>query len=534
MNKFLVFLGFCLLVYSASAQFTHADSLRGGYGPGRQYWDALHYELDVTFDIENKQISGSNSITFIDNVLSNMYVRHEIQIDLQEPMVLDSIVYLYKAVKFRKDGNAYFFESSPSFEIQKAKIYFHGSPRIAKQAPWDGGIVWSKDSNGNPWVSIACQGIGASVWYPCKDSQADEPDSARMHFSVPIGLTAVTNGRFLKQVVKDDFYETFSFEVKNPINSYNIIPYIGDYTQIQEYYNGQLGYLDVEYWVLKENEEKARAHFPAIVPKMLAAFEYWFGPYPFYEDAYKLIDAPYLGMEHQSGIAYGNGYKNGYLGTDLSETGEGLKWDFIVVHESGHEWFGNNITTKDVADMWVHESFTNYSEVLFMDFNFSKEEANRYCIGLRQNIENDKPIIGKYGVANEGSGDMYYKGSNMLHTIRTLLGNDSLFREMLVKMNEIYRHKTVTTKQIENFMIEELKMDLQPIFDQYLRTKNPPTLQVKEKKGKMKFRWKNTIENFNMSILFGDEKFACSKKWSKWVLGKSKKDLNENLYYLVK
>ncbi|MES2798924.1 MAG: M1 family metallopeptidase [Bacteroidota bacterium] len=534
MNKFLVFLGICFCLLSANAQFTHADSLRGGYGFARKNWDALHYELEVTFDIGNKHIAGSNQITFRYDYTADEYGKDEMQIDLQTPMVLDSIIHEGKKMAIRKDGNAYFFEPKVSSGIQTATIYFHGSPHPAKLAPWDGGIVWAKDDNNKDWISIACQGIGASVWYPCKDSQVDEPDSARMHYTVPKELAAVGNGRFVSEKKVGDDQKTYTWEVSNPINSYNIIPYIGNYTLEQEFLEGELGFLDVEYWVLKQHVDIAKNHFTEIVPKTLNAFEYWFGPYPFYEDKYKLVEAPFLGMEHQSAIAYGNGFKNGYLGTDLSETGEGLKWDFIVVHESGHEWFGNSITSKDVADMWIHESFTNYSEVLFMEYNFSKEEADRYCIGLRNKIENDIPIIGAYGVQNEGSGDMYYKGSNMLHTIRTLLGNDSLFREMLREMNEEFYHKTVTTKEIENFMATALKMELSPIFDQYLRSKNPPTLQVKAKKGKLKFRWIKVNKNFAMPILFGKVQFACSQKWSKWVPEKSKKDLNPNLYYLVK
>ena len=245
------------------------------------------------------------------------------------------------------------------------------------------------------------------------------------------------------------------------------------------------------------------------------------------------MEAPHLGLEHQSAVAYGNGFKNGYQGTDLSGTGEGLKWDYIIVHESGHEWFGNNITTKDIADMWVHEGFTDYSESLFIDYWYGKEAASKYCIGLRQNILNDKPIIGSYLVQSEGSGDMYYKGANLLHTIRTLVNNDALFRMTLRKMNQEFYHQTVTSAEIESFMSLELKMDLTKIFNQYLREKRPPTLEVVRKKNKILFRWVNCIEGFDMDVIFNNKRFTCSTNWST-IKTTKKVVLDKNIYVLKK
>lgn len=532
MKNLFSFLCFALITASTWSQFSHADSLRGAYGNGRSWWDLNHYELSVKFDIDAKMISGYNRITFSTLTIPETG-KHEMQLDLQDPMILDSIVSENKIIPFKKDGNAYFFTPTLKGLENVILVYFHGSPRVAKMPPWDGGIIWTKDKKGKPWVSIACQGLGASVWYPCKDSQVDEPDSITTHFTVPASLKCISNGQFIGKTTYNADYNTFSWYVSNPINNYNIIPYIGDYVNIHEHFAGEKGNLELDYWVLRDNEAKARQHF-AEVPRMLTAFEYWFGPYPFYEDGYKLVEAPHLGMEHQSAIAYGNGYRNGYMGRDLSETGEGLKWDFIIVHESGHEWFANNITSKDIADMWIHEGFTNYSEVLFMDYWFGTEAGNTYCQGLRKNIKNDKPIIGHYGVQDEGSSDMYYKGSNMLHTIRTLVGNDSLFRSMLREMNESFYHQTVTTKQIEEFMSAKLGMDLSKLFDQYLRQKNPPTLQIKQKKGKIKYRWIFVIDGFDMPLITQSEKLVCTKKWSSWNSTVSIDMLNPNCYYLIK
>jgi aminopeptidase N len=510
----LLFSFIILFAVNASfAQFTHQDSLRGGNGPGRNWWDVAHYDLSVTFDIEKKQISGCNKITmsYYDNIEGKpITAKRKIQIDLQDPMVIDSVYFgkfKIKASDIVKDGNAYFITFPDLSPKNTLDIYFHGSPRVAKKAPWDGGIIWTKDEHNNPWVTIACQGLGASCWFPCKDTQYEEPDSVDMHFTCPANLMCVSNGN-LEGKTTNGKWATYDWKVVNPINNYCMIPYIGDYVNIHDHYSGENGQLEIDYWVIRGNEEKAKKQFQD-AKRTLEALEYWFGPYPFYEDGYKLVEAPHLGMEHQSAVAYGTKFQNGYMGTDLSGTGEGLKWDFIIVHESGHEWFGNNVTTKDIADMWVHEGFTNYSEVLFTDYWYGTEAGNRYAVGLRQNIQNDIPIIGKYGVQSEGSGDMYYKASNMIHTIRQIVDNDSVFRSLLRDINETYWHQTVTSEMIENFINEQLSTmpvhyNLSKVYDQYLRTTQIPIFQVIYSKGKVKYRWKNCIKGFNMPIVLMD------------------------------
>lgn len=538
--KHLLILLLILTASQSHAQFSHADSLRGAYGSSRDWWNLTHYDLHVTFDLENKEIQGKNVITF-SSAGQGSFEGRILQIDLQQPMVIDSAVIGRKLVAAKdivRDGNAYLIryeEEEAGATKHQLTVYFHGKPRVAKRAPWDGGIIWTKDPNGKPWVTVACQGQGASVWFPCKDSQYDEPDKGvSMHYTCPSDLVCVSNGIFTGKEVNNMGQSTYSWKVTNPINNYCMIPYIGDYVNMHEHFNGEKGKLEIDYWVLRGNEEKAKKQFQD-APRTLKALEYWFGPYPFYEDGYKLVEAPHLGMEHQSAVAYGNNFKNGYLGTDLSNTGVGLKWDFIIVHESGHEWYGNNITSKDIADMWIHEGFTCYSETLFTDYWFGKEDADNYCRGLRKNILNDKPIIGPYGVNTEGSGDMYYKGANMLHTIRTLYGNDSLFRGMLRKMNADFYHQTVTTRQIEQFMTDQLGMDLSKIFDQYLRSKNPPTLQLKYSKKKVKYRWINSVKDFNMPILNGNQKLECSTKWRSYAIDKTHPfELNPNLYVFKK
>lgn len=500
------------LLASAQIKFTHADSLKGQYGKARAWWDVLHYDIYATFDPANKSVSGKNGITF--KVLQQV---EEMQLDLLNPMKFDSVVDASGKLKVRQDGEAYFVTARPSEigAIASMTVYFHGQPREAKNAPWDGGIIWTKDEKGRPWVSIACQGMAARVWLPNKDHQFDEPDSATMHFSVPDGMMAVSNGQ-LKGLKSERGYSTFEWKVRNPINNYNIIPYLGNYRMFSDTIMGKKGILKLEFWVLDYNVMKAREQFQQ-AKTMLHCFEEWFGPYPFYEDGYKLVEAPYLGMEHQSGIAYGNKFGNGYLGRDLSGSGWGLKWDFLIIHESGHEWFGNNITAADVADNWIHESFTAYSENLYTEYLYGRKAGSEYVIGTRKAIRNDKPMIGPYGVNRDGSGDVYYKGANMLHTLRQMVNNDSLWKALLINMNKVYWHKTVTTGEIEKYMADFLKLNLSGFFDQYLRTTQIPELQVRYKKDKLQFKWSNTVEKMEMSVkLFSGDEFLVIKPTDKW------------------
>jgi aminopeptidase N len=502
--------------------FTHADTLRGTYGPSRDWWDVLKYDLHVKFNIVDSTINGYNIIQFKPLKKGSI-----MQIDLQEPMILDSVICFIGSYKvnlssnnFTKDGNAYFV-STPNLSAQTPKannnyltVYYHGKPRIARRPPWDGGLIWKKSKDGSPWVSVACQGLGASVWYPCKDHQTDEPDSAEMHITVPDSLMCVGNGRYRGKIVNGDGTATYDWAVVEPINNYNIVPYIGKYTHFSEVYQGEKGPLDMDYWVLEENLEKAKKHF-ADAPRMMKAFEHWFGPYPFYPDGYKLVDAPYLGMEHQSATAYGNGYQNGYLGRDQSGTGWGLKWDFIIVHESGHEWFANNITSKDIADMWIHEGFTNYSETLFTDFWYGKDAGNAYLIGTRRGIRNDIPIIGPYNVNQEGSGDMYPKSGNMLHSIRQVINDDEKFRSILRGLNKTFYHQTVTTKQVEDYVSKQSKIDFSKVFDQYLRTIMIPVLQYKIEGNKVSFRYDSVVTGFSLPLKVSFGKEDKSEQWIK-------------------
>ena len=510
MRRTQIFILFFLLntyVQSRAQKYSAQDTLRGSITPERIWWDLVYYDLDVTVQPKVKSIRGTNTIHY--KVVSPNNI---MQIDLQPPMKLIKAVQDEVELSINQNGNAHFIQLEKKQnrkKIEQIVLHFEGQPKEAINAPWDGGFSWKKDYNDNDFIATSCQGIGASVWWPNKDHMYDEVDSLQMKITVPKHLKAVGNGR-LRAVTKNEKTASYTWFVSNPINNYGVNINIGDYVDFSETYNGEKGNLDMHYFVLKDNLNKAKKQF-LDAPKMMKAFEYWFGPYPFYEDSYKLVEVPYLGMEHQSSVTYGNRYMDGYLGRDLSGTGWGLKFDFIIIHESGHEWFANNITNKDIADMWIHEGFTAYSENLFLDYYYGKEASSEYVIGTRKRIRNDRPIIGNYNVNAEGSSDMYYKGANMIHMLRQFTKNDEKWRGILRKMNAKFHHQTVTTQQIESFLSDEIDLDLHSFFNQYLRDVRIPTLEYNIDKNILHYRWTNVVEGFEMPI-----EFESNKQWQ-WL-----------------
>lgn len=545
----LLFAALCLLgscqAYGQQAKtFSRADTLRGSITPERAWWDVQRYELAFRPDFKAKEISGSNKIVYKVVKANNGSTR--MQIDLAEPLRIDSVRYNdQRNLKFTREGSVWYIQV-PEQQLHAqndVRIFYHGKVHQAIRAPWDGGFIFATDSLSRPWMTVACQGLGASIWYPNKDHQSDEPDQgASLTMTVPDTLVAIGNGRLVFRKDNGDGTATTQYNVVNPINNYCIIPYIGKYVNFKETYAGEKGSLDVNYWVLDYNLDRAKKYMPDQVHKMFKSMEHWFGPYPFYEDGYQLIDAPHTGMEHQSAISYGNKYKFGYLDRDLSGTGWGLKWDFIIIHESGHEWFGNNITTNDLADMWVHESFTNYSETLFIDYHFGPKAADEYNYGIRSGIENDKPIIPAYGVNAMGSGDMYPKGGNLLHSIRHSMGNDELFRSILRGLNQTFYHKTVNTAQVESYISAKAGFNYAKVFDQYLRTVQLPEFQYYLSGGKLFYRYAQCVEGFNLPLLLQAKgikalKIYPSQQWKSLHLDKGQEKLLSpeaivQMYYL--
>ena len=538
MKKLVILSTFLALATQSQAQLfpknssTKIDTLKGSNTEFRNFWDVKKYELSVEADAEKKSVKGKNKIAL---EITKDVNKPIFQIDLLQPMNFKFLT-KDKNLKVVRENDFIFISSKKSYkkgDKLSFEIEFSGNPQIAHNAPWDGGWVFSKDSKGNDWISVAQEGLGASHWLPIKDIWSDEPDEGiKMTIITPQGYTGVGNGRLISTETKNG-KTSYTWEVKNPINAYSIIPTIGKMVHINDHFSGEKGKLDLDYYVLEENEDKAKVHFPRNVEPMLKAFEKWFGPYPFYEDSFKLVDTPYLGMEHQSNVAYGNKYMNGYLGRDLSGTGSGLEWDYIIVHEAGHEWFANNITAKDQADMWIHEGFTTYSEVLFQEEFRTKEIGNKYAIGLRRGIANDRPLVGNYGIRNEGSGDMYPKGANMIHTIRQVINDDAKFRAILRGLGKEFYHQTVTTSQIEDYISKNAGFDFSTLFNQYLRTTKIPTLEYSQNGKELKFRYTNSVDHLKLPIrVNSDQKIEPTSTWQTILLKSDAPVALDKNYYI--
>ena len=516
--------------FSQTKAFTKEDTLIGSNTAYRSWWDVVHYTINVKPDYTNKSIAGYSIITY---KVINDSLPLVMQIDLQSPLGIDS-VYLdrTKFTNYKKENNRWMMSLSNKLigTGHTIQLFYHGKPKVAVNPPWDGGFVWKKDSLGNPWISVACQGAGASVWFPCKDVQSEEPENgASLTMIVPDSLMAIGNGKLIFKQKFNDGNTAYTWQVKSTINSYDIIPYIGKYTLLHDSVEGENGKLITDYWVLNYHVTKAKAHLKPNVIKTLKCLEHWFGPYPFYDDTYKIVEAPYLGMEHQSNVAYGNYYLNGYAGIDRSNTGWGLKWDFIVVHETAHEWFGNSLTAKDVADNWIHEGFASYAEALFTECEFGKVAGYDYCEGVKKSIDNDTPIIGMYGVKKEGSGDMYNKGSQVIQMIRQLVDDDEKFRMIIRDVSKTFYHKMVTTKEFEEYLILKTEKDLKPLFNQYLRTTQIPRLEYKLTKMKLEFRYTNCIDGFNMPVKIKTDKefwISPTTEWQTIPLEKAYKNIS--------
>ena len=486
-------------LFAQTENITRQEMLRGSVTPEREWWDVLHYHLNVEFLPQTKRLKGSNTIIF-----KTLKPGNKMQIDLQPPLAITKVTHGDSHLKFQREGNVYwvmFEKNIPKGVEDKVEVFYEGVPVVSKNPPWVGGITWGRDDVGEHFIVTTAQGIGASIWWPNKDHGADEPDRGmQISVSVPDHLVAVSNGR-LKKTDHDVAAKkkTFHWEVVNPINNYGVNVNIGNYVNFSEKYKGKGGVLDVDYWVLPHQKDSAMRQFKEVA-RTLEAFEHWFGKYPFYEDSYKLVTVSYPGMEHQSSVTYGNWFRNGYLQRDPCGCGVGFKFDFIIVHESAHEWFGNNISMKDAADMWIHEGFANYSENLFVEYHFGKKDAEDYVVGTRRGISNDRPVIGVYGSNRQGSGDMYPKGGNMLHTIRHLINDDAKWLSILRGLNADIWHQTVTTEQIESYITRKAGIDLSKVFDQYLRTTKIPLLRYSVNGKTVTFNYERVVKGFAMPI----------------------------------
>ncbi|HLQ68930.1 MAG TPA: M1 family metallopeptidase [Gemmatimonadales bacterium] len=480
-----------------TTHYTHADTLRGSNGPARAWWDVQFYDLHVRVNVADSSVRGWNAITY--RVLQPS---RDMQIDLQQPLEIDRIVQDGRNLTFRRDGNAFFVTlgaNQRAGETRAITVGYHGKPHVGRRLPWDGGFTFSRDSLGQTWIATANEGVGASIWWPNKDYLGDEPDSQRIAITVPDPLIDVSNGRLRSTTHNRDGTTTYEWFVSSPINNYDVTINAGQYGHFSDTLDGEAGRLTLDFWALAYHVDTAKHHFQQVIP-MLHCFEHWFGPYPWYADGYKLVETPHLGMEHQSAIAYGNHYLNGYLGRDLSRTGIGLQWDFIIVHESAHEWFGNNISDQDRADMWLHESFANYAEAIYTECRLGKTAGAAYMIGARAGVRNDRPVIPAYGVNAQGSGDMYPKGGNMLLTIRTIIDDDAKWRDILRGLNKTFYHQTVTGRQVEDYISREAGIDLSKVFAQYLTTTHIPAFEYRVQNGALAYHWSDVVPGFDMRL----------------------------------
>jgi aminopeptidase N len=479
--------------------FSHADTLRGTNGPGRAWWDVSFYDLHVRVNPADSTVGGWNGITY--RVLSVPAPR-EMQIDLQVPMSLDSAKQDGRKLVMRRDSNAFFVTlqaQQRAGDTKSITVWWHGKPKVARRPPWDGGYTWTRDSSGATWIATTDEGLGASVWWPVKDILSDEPDSQRIAVTVPSDMMDVSNGRLRNTTRNADGTTTYEWFVVSPINTYNVEVNAGHYAHFADTIAGESGRLTMDFYPLAQFEAAARRQWQQAKP-MMECFEHWFGPYPWYEDGYKLIETPHLGMEHQSGVAYGNHYLNGYLGRDLSGTGLGLQWDFIIVHESAHEWWGNSISAADHADMWVHESFANYAEGIYTECRMGKAAGAAYMIGARRGIRNDRPIIPTFGVNASGSGDMYPKGGNMLHTIRSIIDDDAKWRGILRGLQQTFRHQAIAGQQLRDYVSREAGIDLSKVFQQYLETTRIPEFEYRVEGSTLSYRWTKVVPGFDMPL----------------------------------
>ncbi len=481
-NKFLILL--LLLTQSCYSQlsfgfkkkFTKADSLRGTLSPLRSCYDVLMYDLDIKVDIENKFISGTNTIKFVATTDFQ-----KLQIDLFENMKIEKIEFNDKILKYSRLFNAVFVEFADTVRkenVLSLKIFYSGNPQSAKRPPWDGGFSWEKEKNGDPWVGVSCQGTGASLWWPCKDHQSDEPNEMLIRITVPPGLMDVSNGRLKRKTLLPDGWTKFEWYVSYPINNYDVTMNIAKYSHFSDFYFNPAynDTLSLDYFVLQQNYEVAQKQFKQVKP-MLDCYYKLFGEYPFVHDGYKLVETSYLGMEHQSCVAYGNKFRDGYLGYDMS--GTGYKFDYIIIHESAHEWWGNSITTNDIADMWIHEGFGTYSEALYIECLYGHTAYLEYVNATKKGVENEEPIIGKYGVNKEGSNDMYPKGALLLHTIRSIIDDDKKIFDIIKGIQDTFQYQTINSRDIENYIIKKSGIDLTDVFELYLHSSAIPKLSLK-------------------------------------------------------
>lgn len=513
-----------------SAIPTRADMLRGAYGPFRANNDLLYYHLDIRVEPDQQWISGKNTIRF-----KMVQDGTRIQLDLSEVLHVDKILLGTAPLKFERDSGSVFVdfpETLHAGQIYSIDFYYSGHPIETGRF---GGMTFKKDPAGRDWINTACEGPGASIWWPNKDQWRDEVEDMDISVAIPDGLVDVSNGKFVGKTELGNGYTRWDWHVHYPINNYDVALNIGDYV----HFSDQLGDLPLDFYVLPEDLEKAKVQF-AQAKGMLEAYQHYFGPYPFEKDGYKLIEAPYAGMEHQSAVAYGNLFENGYMGQDWTGVGISKRFDFIIIHESGHEWFGNSITAADRADMWIHEGWTTYMESLYVEYRWGKDDAIKYLNGLKPKIQNVRPIIDERGVNSDPTEDQYFKGALMINTLRSVVDDDAKWWPLLHDFYQHFKYQNIMTDDVVAYFNQHTGMDLTPIFNQYLRHREIPRLELLfgEAPGMVMYKWRADEEDFAMPVRVGKPGDwqvihpTTQWQWMQTPLTKDEFQVATDLYYV--
>jgi len=471
---------------------THADILRGAYGPYRANNDLLFYHLDVRVDPEKKFIIGKNTIRF--KMLKD---DTRIQLDLVDALHIDKILFGAAELKYERDSGAVFVDFPAKLRkgrVYSIDFYYSGNPIESGRF---GGFTFKKDPSGHPWINTACEGQGASVWWPNKDQWRDEVENMEISVAIPSDLVDVSNGKFIAKTDLGDGYTRWDWHVQYPINNYDVSLNIGNYVHFAD----RLGDLPLDFYALPEDLDKAKKQFTQ-AKGMIEAYQHYFGEYPFKKDGYKLIEAPYSGMEHQTAVTYGNHFANGYLERDWTGVGISPRFDFIIIHESGHEWFGNAITAADVSDMWIHEGWTTYLESLYVEYMYGHDDAIKYLGGYKSKVQNRQPIITERGAHRTPPQDMYFKGALFLNTLRSVVNDDKRWWALLHDLFQHFKYRNIMTEDMVAYFNKKTGMNLTPVFDQYLRHTAIPTLELKfdDAQGSVSYRWKVDEPAFAMPI----------------------------------
>jgi aminopeptidase N len=509
---------------------TRLDLLRGAYGEDRANNDLISYHLDIRVDPEKKYISGKNTIRF--KMLKD---GKRIHLDLNEALKIDKILLDSTELKYSRDSGAVFVDF-PSMlragQTYAIDFYYSGNPVETGRF---GSIAFKKDAAGRDWINTACEETGASMWWPNKDQWRDEVEEMEISVAVPNGLMDVSNGRFVGKTDLGDGYTRWDWQVHYPINNYDVSLNIGDY----QHFADKLGDLTLDFYALPQDLEKAKRQFSQ-AKGMLEAYQHYFGEYPFVKDGYKLIEVPYSGMEHQSAVTYGNHFANGYLERDWTGVGISPRFDFIIIHESGHEWFGNAVSAADRSDMWIHEGWTTYLEALYVEYMFGHDDAIKYISGYKPKVKNERPIISARGVNATPPQDQYFKGILFLNTLRSVVDDDAKWFAMLHDFFQKFKYQNIMTEDVVAYFNAHTGMNLTPIFDQYLRHTGIPTLELKfdDAKGTVKYRWKADASGFAMPVRVGAAgKWEIVKGTTQWQtmkngLKKSEFGVDEDFYYV--